>query len=119
LSCAAVRFTVPLVPPSVNHYKVPIWKRRGFYVTAEAKAFKAAVGIFRRGAVFGAADCEVRIRVYLGKGGRGDADNFGKVCLDSLVDCGVIKSDAAVKRINIEKHRDWYAPRTEFTISPI
>jgi Holliday junction resolvase RusA-like endonuclease len=75
--------------------------------------------VFRRGAVFGSEPCEVALVIYLGKGGRGDADNFGKVCLDSLVDCGVIESDAAVKRLKIEKFRDPANPRTEFTIKSL
>ena len=64
-----VAFTVPLVPPSVNHAYAPTmytgrdgYGHRGRKLTKEAKAFKAAVAIFARGrTVAPATDKERRV----------------------------------------------------------
>ncbi|HEX3156774.1 MAG TPA: RusA family crossover junction endodeoxyribonuclease [Candidatus Angelobacter sp.] len=113
-----VAFTVPLVPPSVNHY-VKHTRSGRHYVTKEAKAFKAATGIFARGKHVSSSWYEVEIAIFLAKGQRGDGDNFGKCVLDSLVAAGVIHSDAAVKKVSITKDRDWENPRTEITVKAI
>lgn len=107
-------FSIPLIPPSVNHYKIP--KRAGgFYVSNEAKSFKSAVASLTRGSV--KADWyDVAITVYLGKDQRGDADNFNKVVLDSLVDARIISTDARVKKVSAKVMRDWNDPRTEVII---
>lgn len=129
-----VAFTVPgLTPPSVNHYKEPCSYRgkdglrhKGMRVTPEAKAFKAAVAIFARGrTVAPATDKErrnvkyaVQIDVYLGVGQRGDADNFNKIAVDSLVDCGVIHSDAFMRSCLVTVHKeDRLNPRTEYCVA--
>jgi crossover junction endodeoxyribonuclease RusA len=112
LSC--VRFTVPLIPPSVNHY-VKHTRNGRHYVTAEAKAFKEAVAIFAKGRVEADEYLVVSI-VWLGAGQRGDVDNFPKVVLDALVDAGVIHSDAAVREIRFRKERDPKNPRTEIEV---
>lgn len=109
-----VSFTVPLVPPSVNSY---VRHSRGrHYVTKEAQAFKEAIGICARGANCAAEEYQVEAHIYLGKGDRGDIDNFAKVILDGLVSAFVIKSDAAIRRLTLEKSRDWENPRTEITV---
>ena len=114
----AIQFTVPLVPPSVNHYVKHT--RRGFhYVTAEAKSFKSAVRLFARGRVVTAKKYEVEFTVYLGFKKRGDADNFSKVILDGLAEAGVIHSDTAVKRCISGVDRDRRNPRTEITVRGI
>lgn len=107
-------FSIPLIPPSVNHYKVPKASGRGFYVTAEAKAFKAAVASLTRGSV-NAKWYEVTSTIYLGKAAKGDADNFNKVILDSLVEARIITTDARVKP-QVIPERDWSNPRTEIHI---
>lgn len=115
----SVSFTVPLVPPSVNHYKMPRRGGKGFYVTEEAQAFKKAVAIFAKGAHYAAEECRVELGIYLGKGGRGDIDNFLKVTLDGLVSAGVINSDAHIKALSVFLGRDWDNPRTEITVRAI
>lgn len=113
-----MKFTVPLVPPSVNSYVRHTRKGR-HYVSKEAKAFKEAVAIFGRGQTIRAESYEVRLSIYLGRNGRGDADNFGKVCLDGLVEGGIIRSDADVDRLTIEKFRDRENPRTEIEVKSL
>jgi hypothetical protein len=128
-----VAFTVPLVPPSVNHAYSPTmytgkdgYSHRGRKLTKEAKAFKAAVAIFARGrTVAPLTDRErrtvkyaVQIDVYLGTGQRGDADNFNKIAVDSLVDCGVIHSDAFMRSCLVTVHKeDRLNPRTEYAVA--
>ena len=113
-----ISFTVPLVPPSVNHY-VKHTRSGRHYVTKEAIAFKEATAIFARGKSISAKRYQVEIGVFLARGQRGDGDNFGKCILDSLVAAGVIHSDAAVKKLTIEKDRDWKNPRTEITVKAL
>lgn len=109
------QIVIPLIPPSVNHYKLRT--RKGVtFVSAEAKAFKAAVGLFARGARVRAGEYEVRLGIYLGKGNKGDVDNFAKCCLDGLTEAGVIHSDAAIVSLTIQKFRDREKPRTEITV---
>lgn len=108
-------FTVPLVPVSVNHYKMRA--RNGhWYVTKEAVAYKAAVGVFSRGQNVKAKRYQLDVSVFLGKGQRGDGDNFWKVIGDGLKDAGVIHSDAAVSVWNMTVGRDADNPRTEIRV---
>lgn len=111
-------FTVPLVPPSVNHYKMRT--RRGVtFVSSEAKAFKAAVAVYAAGQQVRSKAYELNVRVYFGKGGRGDGDNLWKCIADGLKDAGVIHSDAAVKRWVMEVDRDWDYPRTDIKVTAL
>lgn len=111
---------VPCLPPSVNHYKKPRGRgQRGFYVTPEAIAFKEAVRTFARGQVLSFDEksrYELVVHIYLGYKQSGDGDNFFKVCSDSLVDAGIIRSDAAIDNWHLYKHRDWNEPRTEIMV---
>lgn len=107
-----INITIPLLPPTVNHY----WKhtvRAGqhrTYVSAAGKAFKRAVATLAAGTTVipdGAtthALTKVRyrltVKVVLGKGQSGDGDNFWKAIADGLAEAGVIHSDARV--------RDWF-----------
>jgi hypothetical protein len=63
-----ISFTVPLVPPSVNHYKKPRKFGRGFYVTKEAIAFKEAVALIARKAQIRADAYGVVLFIWLGHG---------------------------------------------------
>ena len=110
--------TVPFVPPSGNHYKVPVWNQRRFYVTKEAMAFKKAIGYLWRVAVRGKAFA-VEIKVFLGRGDRRDCDNSAKVVLDGLQEAGAFggKSDAAVRDLHVLIDRDQVSPRTEITVT--
>jgi Holliday junction resolvase RusA-like endonuclease len=129
-----VAFTVPhLTPPSVNHFKTPtVYRlrdgttRKGMKLTAEAKAFKAAVAIFARGRTVSPVTNSERSRVqykvvvdiYLGPNQRLDADNGGKLLLDGLEDAGVIHSDAFVSEFTVKPHKDERdRPRTEFFVT--
>jgi Holliday junction resolvase RusA-like endonuclease len=113
-----IHIVVPLIPPSVNHYKMRT--RKGVtFVSREAKSFKEAVAICSRGLSADGEFFRVYIGIFLGKGGKGDVDNFAKCCLDGLVDAGVIHSDAAITSLTIEKSRDVANPRTEITVEAL
>lgn len=106
---------IPLTPPSVNHYKQRA--RNGhWYVTGEATAFKEAVCIIAQGRYMAGKRYQVDAKIYLGKGQRGDCDNFWKVILDGLKDAGVIHSDSATHPLWIDKDRDEANPRTEIRV---
>jgi crossover junction endodeoxyribonuclease RusA len=107
--------TVPLVPPSVNHY----WKHTRFgrhYVTAEGRAYKEAIALCAGRQSVRAKYYEIEAVIFLGYGQRGDVDNFGKAIGDGLVEAGVIHSDAAVTDLILRKRRDSANPRTEITV---
>ena len=106
-----VVFTVPLLPPTVNHYWADTmytgrdgYAHRGRKLTPQAKAFKAAVAIFSQGRTVAPASAaerrkvmyRVEAHVYYGPRQRGDVDNFGKAICDSLEYAGVIHSDSNV-----------------------
>lgn len=113
-----IDFTVPLVPPSVNHY-VKHTRDGRHYVTKEAKAFKEAVWAcsprgrrkFKRTQEYFAD-----LWIFLGKGQRLDADNGPKCVFDGLKEAGLIHSDAKIKDYGVHIRRDWKQPRTEITI---
>ena len=105
---------VPGRPPSVNHYVRHA--RGGHYKTPEAEAFaqRVALAAGRLRGMKIEADA-VEIVVELAHKQRGDIDNFPKVVLDSLVRCSVIRSDASITKLTVEKYRGETA-RTEITI---
>jgi len=117
-----VKITIPLVPPSANHYKIPTRRetpdgRRIFVLTPETKAWFGAVATFARGATMrGDRHC-VEFCVYRGKGDRGDLDNYCKVINDGLVRAGVLRTDDSVVEMHIYKERDASNPRTEILIT--
>lgn len=113
--------TVPLTPPSVNHYKSP-YVRHGhiaWYVSKEAKDFKGYIAQFsRRQRVRGKA-YKLEVWIYLGYKERGDGDNFFKVVADGLVDAEVIDSDAKIVNWHLYKRRDIKRPRTEIVVETV
>jgi len=124
-----VRFVIENeIPPSVNHYKVPIVLRGhiSFKVTPQAKLFKHLIAYAAKKANVrqlqpwnGDTRClryRLRLVVYLGMKQKGDFDNFWKVVADGLQECGVIHSDAAVDVALVAKRRDRERPRTEITV---
>lgn len=115
LSTHRLDFSVPMVPPSVNHY-VKHTRTGRHYVTDVADEFKSAVQLCALSRSVEAEAYSVEIGIYLGAGKRGDIDNFAKLALDSLVSAGVITSDAKVMRLVMQKGRDARDPRTEFAI---
>lgn len=103
-------FEVPLLPPSVNHYKKVRWQHQGnqfmgFYTTAEAKAFIEAVCILSgRQAVSGryfhvAITFHIPIHEFL----RWDVDNFSKVSCDALKAAGLIPDDRYIAELSLVK----------------
>jgi Holliday junction resolvase RusA-like endonuclease len=113
-----VNITVPLEPPSVNHYKDFDYRggKRRVFVTKETKAFKMAIFLMSRDKQVVADAYEVHIGIFQGKGSRGDLDNYAKCVLDGLVDAGVIHTDSAVIRLVMAKSRDWVNPRTDIRV---
>ena len=126
-----VSFTVPLLPPSVNHYwKVSMYTgrdgfgHRGRKLTPEAKAWKDAVALCARGCTVAPETpserrkCQYKVvaHVFYGPGDRGDSDNFGKALLDGLTHAGVIHSDTHVD-FRVVPHKDTRDdPKTPFTV---
>lgn len=110
--------SVPMVPPSVNRYVRHTLTGR-HYVGKEAKEFKRAVRLLAGGRTVRAERYELTATVYLGHNQRGDGDNFWKVIADSLVEAGVIHSDAAVDNWLLFKSRDRANPRTEIAVRGI
>lgn len=109
---------VPMEPPSGNHYKKPrvVAGRLSWYLTAETKAWYAAVAVMARGlSVEGKAHL-VEYTVFMGAGTRLDVDNAAKVVLDGLVKAGVLRSDATVTDMVARKRRDRANPRTEILV---
>lgn len=119
-----IKFTVPLIPPSVNHYKMRT--RRGVtFVSDAAKKFKADFAIFARGkSLCLGMTCKqlqkqtysLEATVYFGPKQRGDGDNLWKCLADALKECAVIHSDAAVKDWIMHVRRDNDNPRTEIEV---
>ena len=108
----SVFFVMPMVPPSVNHY-VKHTRTGRRYVTGEATAFKQALAAFNHGDFVQGKAFSVQIDVILGKGDRGDVDNFPKLCLDGLADAGAFRdlkgktlSDAYVTKLCVKVDRN-------------
>jgi Holliday junction resolvase RusA-like endonuclease len=103
---APFRFTVPLLPPSVNHYK-GVRKNGGFYRKREAVAFVDAVCVFSRKTMVTGNFYTVEIFFFLGPSKRNlssnDLDNFQKVGIDALVRAGVIKTDGRILDLHLHK----------------
>ncbi len=114
--------TVPLVAPSVNHYKQPSVTRAGhihWRITPEATAFKDAMRLCARRQMVRGKAYKLEVWIFLGKGQRGDGDNFFKVTADALVEAGVIDSDAKIINWHLYKRRDPANPRTELVVEAI
>lgn len=122
---------VDAIPPSVNHYKIPIAsvyyengrpKARivGFRLTHEAKQFQTLMALACRGVkrVYGKS-FEIEIEIVMGPKQRGDWDNFTKVVCDPIADLGMLRSekkgepmsDAHIKRGQVVLYRG-ESPRT-------
>jgi Holliday junction resolvase RusA-like endonuclease len=117
-----VKIIVPLIPPSVNHYKLRT--RKGVtFVSREARVFKMALVLSTRHACNDKpmiADAyAVEVVIYQGKGIKGDVDNYAKCVLDGLVDSGLIHSDSAITDLVLRKRRDRENPRTEITVEAL
>jgi Holliday junction resolvase RusA-like endonuclease len=110
-----LNFSVPLIPPSVNHYKV-----RRFYNSPEAKAFIDAVCIFSHKQAVGGKFYEVDLTYYLPENQiwKCDSDNFEKVSFDALKTAGVISDDRYIVSHHNHKRavKDPRDARTEYTV---
>lgn len=110
-------FSIPLLPPSVNHYKLPRKGSRGWYKTPEAVAYIKAVELLSRAYIpedwpapwrlakgqklFYSAELTLYIRED--KFLRLDADNFSKVGVDSLKDAALITDDRYIVDHRVRK----------------
>lgn len=105
----ALTFTLPLLPPSVNHY---IDHGRGHRLTAPAKAwrdsFLAMLPASARGAFVTGERFAASIRIVPGPGQRGDIDNYSKLILDCIAKAGMLRnphgaelSDAHFKELRL------------------
>lgn len=108
----SLSFSMPLVPPSVNHY-VKHFRNGGHAVTGEAAAFKAAVAAFAAGGTVEGVRFRVTIIITVPVKGRGDVDNFPKLVLDGLADAGVFRNkkgkrltDSTVESLHVTLDRD-------------
>lgn len=102
--------TIPLTPPSVNHY---VRHSRGrHYRIKAADDFMLLVKQAVKGREIRAAAYRVCIAIFFAPGQKGDLDNFAKVVLDSLVSSGAIDSDSRVTKLLMEKERVHVAPST-------
>jgi len=116
-----IKFTIPLEPPSGNHYKSfrVIGKHASWYLTSQAKEWIRAVGLLAGPDMVSGDAHEITYTVYQGHGSRGDVDNYAKCILDALVKAGVLKSDASVVDLHAHKRRDRENPRTEIHIREV
>src|SRR5436305_2001435 len=100
--------TIPMLPPSVNHYiehpAAGVHRK-----SAAAKAWENDWPIFARGQFIVGKRFAVFLRFRFGPGDRGDVDNFGKLPLDCIGKSGMLRdargkwlSDAWVKRLIVE-----------------
>jgi Holliday junction resolvase RusA-like endonuclease len=116
-------FSVPLLPPSVNHYKQPS-VRGGMYRTREVTAFIDAVCLLSGRTRMTGNFYELELTFHLGPKKRNlssnDLDNFLKVSLDALGDKGarIIVNDGRVLDLHVHKRfvltdRD---ERTDFSL---
>jgi Holliday junction resolvase RusA-like endonuclease len=106
LSAPPFRFTVPLLPPSVNHYKKP--KRGGgWYRAAESIAFIDAVCVFSGKTKVTGNFYALELFFFLGPSKRNlssnDLDNFQKVAIDALGRAGVIVNDGRILDLHVHK----------------
>lgn len=99
--------SIDQIPPSVNHY-VKHTRTGRHYMTGEAQAFKDALAYEVRDRHENGNRFNVTMTITLGKGEKGDIDNFPKLVLDGLAACGMFRdmkgkrvSDARVLRLEV------------------
>jgi Holliday junction resolvase RusA-like endonuclease len=115
---AGISFSVPAVPPSVNHYLLRARNRQHYFVSPEAEQFKDLVLAIANSKklVIRWRHYGVEVSIFLGKKQKGDLDNFAKVTLDSLVYSAIIDSDAKITNLRMSKSRDIANPRTVISV---
>ena len=103
-----LQFSIPLTPPSVNHY---VTHGGGFHRKhPEAQAWERDFPIFARQqyVVSESKRFQVKLEIFLGPKERGDVDNFAKCPLDCIARAWMLRgpkleslSDACVKRLEV------------------
>lgn len=106
-----VKITIPMLPPSVNHYikhAVVRGKQRHFK-TPETEAWERDFGYFVRGQYVIGKRFAVILRFRMGEGDGFDVDNLNKCTLDCAAKAGTIRnkkgdwlSDRWFKRLTVE-----------------
>lgn len=115
-----LRLSIPLIPPSGNHYKTyRIVAPKGYgkpfvrwYLTKEAEAWQAAVAIVNGGRKIRGASLEINFVVFLPDRRMCDVDNFSKCIFDALTACGCIEDDKFVDDFHGHRRYDPLNPRT-------
>lgn len=104
--------SIPLVPPSVNHYKTR-FRNGNTVVSKSALAFKDAIALLIRGKFAQGKTFAVSMTITLGQGDRGDIDNYPKLVMDGLALAAAFRnrkgealSDAHVTRMLVCLDRD-------------
>jgi Holliday junction resolvase RusA-like endonuclease len=113
-----LRLTIPLEPPTVNHY-VKHTRMGRHYITKQAQDWLKTVSLFANGMHVEGKEHFISYTVYQGHGSRGDVDNYAKCVIDSLVKAGVLKTDSSVIEMNAKKQRDRDNPRTEILVRAV
>lgn len=101
-------FTIPMLPPSVNHYVEH--KAKGVHTKSkEAKAFERDFPLWSRGNFVVGEKFSVAITFVPGPHDRGDIDNRNKCLLDCIARAGMLRnakgqelSDAWIKKLTVE-----------------
>jgi len=122
ISESAVSFTIPLLPPSVNHYVTHQGGKH--FKSAEAKAWERDFPLFSKGQFVNGETFMVTIILTPGAKQKGDIDNYSKLVLDCIAKAGMLRNlkgqkltDAAIKSLHIELIEDRKnGPKTEITI---
>jgi crossover junction endodeoxyribonuclease RusA len=107
-----IRLTLPW-PPSINRYWRHVFRGKNagqIYITAEGKAFRAAVAqivMLKRARLKNAGRaCRVEIVAYPPDRRKRDIDNLQKATLDALTYAGVWHDDSQVDDLRIKRARD-------------
>ena len=102
--------TIPMLPPSVNHYKQPRGFGRGFYKTKMAHAWEQAFAVFVCDAHVQGKRFSVSVDLFLGPKDKLDIDNCLKCVLDCVAHNGMMRdkrgkplSDSHVKALRVMK----------------
>jgi hypothetical protein len=106
-----VKITIPMLPPSVNHYVKHFFQRgkQRHVKTDHALAWERDFGYFVQGQYVIGKKFQVSLTFRMGQGDGFDVDNLNKCTLDCAAKAGVIRnkkgewlSDRWFKRMSVE-----------------